>query len=137
MRKIYLTCALCFTVILASSIYAQENKTGDDEWEMKQYFFVFLNSTAERPKMDSVKVAELQAAHLGHIDQMFKDGKCRLAGPFLEKGEMRGIWILDVATREEAEKLCSEDPFIINGFLTAAIKPWYGPAGLYVQPKAK
>src|SRR5688572_4089580 len=127
MKKTCLFFALFLTITLTNNIHSQDNKTGEDEWEMKQYFFVFLNSAAERPKMDSIKVAELQAAHLGHIDQMFKEGKCRLAGPFMEKGEMRGIWILDVATREEAEKLCNEDPFIINGFLTAAIKPWYGP----------
>ncbi len=127
---------LIITAVMVSFNSKAQDKT-EDEWEMKQFYFVILNSPAERPKMDSAKVAELQAAHLGHIEQMFKEGKCRLAGPFLEKGEMRGILILDVASREEAEKLCSEDPFVINGFLIPLIKPWYGPAGLYVQPKAK
>jgi|SRR5690349_21058371 len=114
-----------------------ENKTDKVEWEMKQYYMVFLNAAPNPPKMDSVKVIELQMAHLANIEKMFNEGKCRLAGPFMEKGEMRGILILDVASKEEAEKLCNEDPFIQNGFLAAVIKPWYGPAGLYVQPKAK
>lgn len=112
-------------------------KKGEDEWEMKQYYFVYLNSPAERPKDDSARVVELQMAHLGHIQEMFEAGKCRLSGPFLDKGETRGIWILDVASKEEAEMLCAEDPFIKNGYLVAVIKPWYGPAGLYVQKKAK
>ncbi len=134
MIKIFLYLILFVKVIaITNHIGAQENK--EEEWEMKQYYFVFLNSVAEKPNMDSSKVAELQAAHLNHIGQMFKDGKCRLAGPFMEKGEMRGILILDVTSKEEAEKLCSDDPFIKNGFLTAVIKPWYGPAGLKVTPK--
>lgn len=118
----------------AASLNAQET---EEEWEMKQYYFVFLNSPETRPQGDSATVMQLQMDHLAYIDKMFKEGKCRLAGPFMEKGEMRGIWILDAATREEAEALCKEDPFIKNGYLVAAIKPWYGPAGLYLQPKAK
>lgn len=130
---------LLFVLFLSASfstgsLQAQET---EEEWEMKQYFFVFLNSPETRPQGDSATVAQLQMDHLAYIEKMFNDGKCRLAGPFLEKGEMRGIWILDAATREEAEALCKEDPFIKNGYLVAAIKPWYGPAGLYLQPKAK
>lgn len=135
MNKTILFLLLFLSVFFTSNfINAQET---EEEWEMKQYFFVFLNSPEVRPQGDSATVAQLQMDHLAYIDKMFKEGKCRLAGPFLEKGTMRGIWILDAATHEEAEALCKEDPFIKNGYLVAAIKPWYGPAGLYLQPKAK
>ena len=114
---------------------AQEDK--EPEWEMKTYYFVFLNAVPDRPKLDSAKAMEIQMGHLNHISQMFKDGKCRLAGPFMDGGEVRGILILDVATEEEAKELCSKDPAVINGRLNPVIKPWYGPAGLKVEPKSK
>ena len=124
-----------FAVILTGSLMAQNNT--EEEWEMKTYYFVFLNAVADRPVLDSVKAAEIQAGHLDHINRMFLEGKCRLAGPFLDGGETRGILILDAASEEEAKELCSRDPAVINGRLTAVIKPWYGPAGLKVEKRAK
>jgi uncharacterized protein YciI len=112
---------------------AQENK--EPVFEMKTYYFVFLNKVPDRPVLDSAKAMEIQTGHLNHIMQMFKDGKCRLAGPFMDDGDTRGILILDVTTEEEAKELCSKDPAVINGRLNPVIKPWYGPAGLKVEPK--
>jgi uncharacterized protein YciI len=62
-------------------------------------------------------------------------GKLRLAGPFLDKGDLRGIFIIDAASEDEVNELLSHDPAIANGFLTAEIKKWYGPAGLKVDKK--
>jgi uncharacterized protein len=127
--------ALFCGIILTANVMAQNNT--EDEWEMKTYYFVFLNAVANRPVLDSVKAAEIQAGHLHHINQMFLDGKCRLAGPFMDGGETRGILILDAASEEEAKELCGKDPAVINGRLIPVIKPWYGPAGLNVEKKAK
>jgi uncharacterized protein YciI len=102
---------------------------------MKTYYFVFLNRVPDRPVLDSARAMEIQTGHLNHISQMFKDGKCRLSGPFMDDGDVRGILILDVASEEEAKELCSKDPAVINGRLTPVIKPWYGPASLKVEPK--
>lgn len=118
--------------VISGKVQSQENNKV--EWEMQKYFFVFLNRTQNPPEIDSVKKAELQAAHLGNIEKLFNEGKCRLAGPFLDKGEMRGILILDVQSEEEAKKLMDADPLVANGFLTPVIKPWFGPAGLKVTP---
>ena len=132
MLRIFLI--LIFLLLFKSGyVMAQDNK--EPVFEMKTYYFVFLNRVADRPVLDSVKSAEIQTGHLNHIMQMFKEGKCRLAGPFMDNGETRGILILDVATEEEAKELCSKDPAVINGRLIPVIKPWYGPAGLKVEPK--
>jgi uncharacterized protein YciI len=130
-----------FLLFAGNSAFSQGEsdslKNNEPVWEMKTYYFVFLNAAPDRPKIDSVKSAEIQAGHMANIETMFKAGKCRLAGPFLDNGEMRGIFILDVASEDEAKELLSKDPAIINGRLVAVIKPWYGPAGLIVEPKGK
>ena len=133
MKKIIFFTGFVLFLAFAQSVFSQDSTKV--EWEMQKYFFVFLNRTDEPPKMDSAKVMELQMAHLANIEKMFYEGKCRLAGPFMDKGDMRGILILDVKTEEEAKQLMDEDPFVVNGFLKAEIKPWYGPAGLKVTPK--
>ena len=126
-------------VMANSSAFSQQDdslKSDEPEWEMKTYYFVFLNAVTDRPKLDSAKAMEIQTGHLANIDKMFKEGKCKLAGPFLEEGETRGILIMDVASIEEARELLNNDPAIANNRLIPVIKKWYGPANLIVEPKS-
>ncbi len=130
--------ALVFLFIsLSINSMAQDNndtKSGDPEFSMKQYFFVFLNSAPDRPKLDSAEAMEIQKGHLANISKMWEDGKCILAGPFMDNHNTRGILIMDVASKEEVEELLKNDPAISNGLLVAEIRPWYGPTGLTVIP---
>ena len=50
------------------------------------------------------EAAELQKAHLENIERLAKEGKLVLAGPFLEDGEIRGIYIFNVTTIAEARR---------------------------------
>jgi hypothetical protein len=61
---------------------------------------------------------------------MAEDGDLVLAGPFLDKGELRGIYIFDVPTVEEARQLTATDPAIQAGRLEMELRPWYGSAAL-------
>ncbi|KXK56312.1 MAG: YCII domain protein [Chlorobi bacterium OLB5] len=127
-------------LIFIGSIKAQNDSSKSKEevkWEMKIYYFVFLNAVKDRPKLDSAEAMEIQKGHIANLERMYYEGKSKLAGPFMDGGEMRGIVILDVASEEEARSELSRDPAIIKGRLEAVIKQWYGPAGLYVEPKAR
>jgi hypothetical protein len=48
--------------------------------------------------------------------------------------EIRGIFIFDVATIEEARQLTSTDPAIIADALFMELHPWYGPVSLKEIP---
>lgn len=128
-------------VLFAGSSAAQGNndslKNNEPEFEMKLYYFVFLNAVKDRPVIDSAAAMEIQMGHMANLERMYLEGKSKLAGPFMDGGEMRGIVILDVASEEEAREQMNRDPAIINGRLEAVIKQWYGPAGLIVEPKAR
>ena len=127
---------IVFLTLISFTAMAQDDTTSSEpEFEMKQYYFVFLNSAPDRPTLDSADAMEVQKGHLDNITRMWEEGKCKLAGPFLDKNVMRGILILDVATLEEAEALMQNDPAVIRGLLQPVIRPWYGPAGLTVNPK--
>jgi len=134
--------ALLVLFLFCSNVYSQSgndstNSNEKVEWEMKVYYFVFLNAVKDRPKLDSAEAMKIQVGHLANIERMFNEGKCRLAGPFADGGEMRGILILDVASEEEAKIELGIDPAINSGRLEPVIKQWYGPAGLIVEPKAR
>ena len=80
-------------------------KTGADEYGMKAYVIAFLKKGPNR-NQDSTTAANLQAAHLKNIGRMANEGKLVVAGPFLDDdNEIRGIYIFNVATIEEAKSL--------------------------------
>lgn len=79
---------------------------------------------------DSLTAASLQEAHLKNITKMAEEGTLVLAGPFLDDGEIRGIYIFNVSTVEEAKKLTESDPAIKAGRLIMELHPWYGSAAV-------
>ena len=61
---------------------------------------------------DSIELAKLQEGHMANINKLAKEGKLILAGPFLDEGNMRGIFVFDAATEDEVKKLTDSDPAI-------------------------
>ena len=100
-----------------------------DEYGMKKYVMALLKRGPNRTT-DKKKAEELQAAHLKNIGRMSAEGKLVLAGPFLDDGELRGIYIFNVATVAEAEALTRSDPAVRAGSLVMELKEWYGSAAL-------
>lgn len=104
-------------------------RVGADDYGMKQYVMAFLKAGPNRDR-DSTEAAELQAAHMANIGRMAEAGKLVLAGPFLDDGELRGIYVFNVKTIEEARELTASDPAIQAGSLVMELKPWYGSAAM-------
>ena len=117
--------------IAASSSYdsllAQE--LGADAYGMKTYVMAFLKEGPNRDQ-DSTTAATIQRGHLDNITRMAKAGKLVFAGPFLDNFEIKGIYIFDVETIEEAQQLTQTDPAIKSGRLEMELHPFYGSAAL-------
>ena len=113
--------------VFYDSTYAA--KLGADDYGMKPYVMAFLKAGPERSQ-DKETAAALQKAHLQNIMRMAEEGTLVLAGPFLDQGEVRGIYIFNVSTVEEAEALTRTDPAIQAGRLVMELHPWYGSAAL-------
>jgi len=104
-------------------------KFGADDYGMKKYVMAFLKKGSNRD-LSEAKAAELQKAHLENIGNLAEEGKLVLAGPFFDDGDLRGIYIFNVATIEEAEALTNTDPAIKAGSLVMELKQWYGSAAV-------
>ena len=109
------------------SVKAEEY--GADNYGMKSYVMAFLKKGPNRD-LDSTEADKLQRAHLDNIGKMAEAGKLVLAGPFFDDGDLRGIYIFDVESIEEAEQLTETDPAIQSGSLVMELKQWYGSAAL-------
>jgi uncharacterized protein YciI len=112
-------------------LYNQQlaEKYGADDYGMKKYVIAFLKRGPNRD-FSKEKAAELQKDHLENIGRMAEEGKLVLAGPFFGNDDLRGIYIFDVQSIEEAEKLTNTDPAIQAGSLEMELKEWYGSAAL-------
>lgn len=132
MKNIVLTLSLftlCFTSFAQREFAFTE---GDTTYTMKRYVFMMLNS-GETKSRDSIEAAQIQAKHLAHLNQLGKDGKLIVAGPFEGGDTHRGLLIFDVETVEEALKLEGEDPAVKSGRLKMEAFFWWGAKGTVIK----
>jgi uncharacterized protein YciI len=110
-------------------------RLGADEYGMKRYVMAFLKKGKTQIK-DSTERAQLQLKHLQNIQRLAKEGKLVVAGPFLDGKDAtwRGIFVFNVESVEEAQKLTETDPAIQAGTLEMELHPWYCSASLVDVP---
>ena len=119
------------------SVYdeALAQELGADQYGMRMYVMAFLKEGPNRD-LDSAASAELQRAHLDNIQRMAEEGQLSVAGPFAADGNpVRGIYIFNVKTIEEAKALTETDPAIQAGSLEMELRQWYGSAALQLLVK--
>ena len=107
------------------SVYAA--KLGADDYGMKSYVMAFLKSGPNRPEDPTLKDS-LQSAHLANIEKLADEGKLVLAGPFFGGDELRGVYVFDTDSIEEAASWTATDPAIIYGSLEMELKKRYRSA---------
>ncbi|HOZ79515.1 MAG TPA: YciI family protein [Ferruginibacter sp.] len=105
------------------------------EQRIKQFWFVMLLKGNNRTQ-DSATAVKLQEGHMANIGKLYKEGKLKVAGPFGDDGNWRGVFIFDVTSKEEVELLLKGDPAIAAGRLSYEIHPWYtAPVGSFATGK--
>lgn len=110
-------------------------KLGADDYGMKHYVFCILK-TGPANITDKAKKDSLFAGHMKNIDRLANEGKLAVAGPFGKNDrQYRGIFIFNVATVEEAEKLVQTDPALKAGIFIAELTPLYCTASLMEIPE--
>jgi uncharacterized protein YciI len=109
-------------------------KYGADDYGMKTYVMAFLKKGPNRSQ-DSVTAKKILKGHLDNIQRLADEGKLVVAGPFMDGGDLSGIFIFDVRTIEEARALTNTDPAVQAGRLTAELKEFYCSAALLAIPE--
>jgi len=111
-------------------------KLGADEYGMKSYILVILKTGSNKVTDKAVK-SELFRGHMENIHKLVDDKKLIVAGP-LGKNEKyyRGIFILDVASIEEATSLLQTDPAIKANLFDVEMYKWHGSAALAMYLEA-
>ncbi|MFP5245840.1 MAG: YciI family protein [Thermoanaerobaculia bacterium] len=138
-RSLLLLLSLCIAAVLAS---AEEPKTvsfdpelakklGADERGMKMYVLCILKTGPKDAEVQGDARKEIFAGHFANIGRLADDGKLVVAGPFGKNDKSyRGLYIFNVPTAEEAEKLVIRDPAVKAGVFVYELTPWYGSAAM-------
>lgn len=140
MKTILLSIILTFTIgglAFSQDQYdeALAEKLGADDYGMRKYVMAFLLRGDKVSEFTPEQRSEIQAGHMANIGKMAEIGKLIVAGPFFGNDELRGIYIFDVQTIEEARVLTETDPAIKAGVLKMDLKEWYGSAALMMLPE--
>jgi len=108
-------------------------RLGADERGMKMYVLCILKTGARDADVKGDERKEIFAGHFANIERLAGEGKLAVAGPFGKNDKSyRGLYIFDVATIEEAEKLVMLDPAVKAGVFVPDLTPWYGSAAMMV-----
>src|SRR5262245_26990039 len=70
---------------------------------MRVYYLVLLKRGPKWTPEQTEATQKIQEGHMANIHRMADAGKLVVAGPFLDGGDLRGIFIFQVATQEEAQ----------------------------------
>jgi len=95
----------------------------------QRWFWLLLLKRGPRRDQSPGELEAIQAAHLRHLFTLRKRGQLVLFGPVDGAGALRGIGVLTVPTRAEAEALMAADPAIVAGRLRAEVRPWFTMPG--------
>jgi uncharacterized protein YciI len=101
---------------------------------MRRYVIGFLYGAPGAPPISEAEADEIQRQHLAYMSGLYKRGLLILAGPFLDRTDLRGICLYAVETVEEAEALGAQDPAVRAGRLRFEYHPWYGARGITIAP---
>jgi uncharacterized protein YciI len=106
-------------------------------FEMTTYYVGFLYRGPKWTPEVTPETTRIQEGHMANIRRMAEAGKLLVAGPFSDDGTLRGMYVFQVGSMEEAEKLVQTDPAVQSGRLRFELHPWFAAKNIVVSPHAK
>ncbi len=128
--------AAILAVLLACCAGAAEEPTvGPGGFEMTTYYVGFLYRGAKWTPGETPESRQLQEAHMANIQKMAAAGKLVIAGPFMDNGDLRGLYVFRAASADEAKALVESDPAVKAGRLRFELHPWYAAKNITATPR--
>ena len=128
MRDLRTASALVLSLVLAPSFarlaWCEEPKH-DAPANMTVVYMVLLKRGPSRSPQQTPETQKVQEAHMANIRAMWEAKKLIIAGPFGDDSDLRGVFIFQVASLEEAKALAASDPAVKAGRLAVEIHPWW------------
>ena len=113
---------LALITLIGSAVAPAQTQTRS---EAPQYFLILLMRPANAPQLSKEAGAKLQEEHMANIRKMAAEHKLLVAGPFMDDTTLRGIFVLQAESAEQAQAWADSDPAVQAGRLSAELHgPW-------------
>ena len=110
---------------------ALAKKLGASQFGMKMYVLAILKTGPNDATIKGKERDEIFQGHFANIQRMSKEGSLVVAGPFGDTtGDWRGVYIFNVTSIEDAQKLTATDPSIKAGLFIGEYHIWFGSAAM-------
>ena len=110
-----------------------------DKDVMHRYYMVLLRRGPAWTADKTPESQKLGEGHMANIHKMAAAGKLIVAGPFEapegDRSALAGVFVFDVATKQEVEALVAGDPAVAAGRFTVEILPWWSKERLGYLPR--
>jgi len=100
--------------------------------DLETFWFGTLERPKDVPKISDEEAKKIQEGHMANITAMAKSGALLIAGPMMEDGPLRGVFIFKDMDRAEIEKLTANDPAIKSGRLKMNLSKWMAQKGSFL-----
>jgi uncharacterized protein YciI len=142
LRNLFITIVLCAAAALSVSAQGTEKpknpnfdaelakRLGADESGMRNYIFVMLKTGPKDAEIKGKERDDIFKGHFANINRLAGEGKLVVAGPFDGLEGLRGMFIFNVETIDEAKALTGSDPVIKSGILVPEYHKLYCTAAL-------
>jgi uncharacterized protein YciI len=95
------------------------------------YYLVFLRPAADRKALPAAEMERIQNAHMANIHSMADRGVLVAAGPFGDTPPtISGVFVFRTGSLEEARRIASADPTVVEHRNTVDVLAWRGPKGI-------
>lgn len=98
---------------------------------MRTYFVVLMMRGEANPAPATADGAAVMKAHLASMTALAEARTLVGAGPIADReSTLRGVFVLNVETRAEAERIANDDPAVKAGRLKPVVLAWFAEKGV-------
>jgi uncharacterized protein YciI len=92
---------------------------------MKHFFFT-IHKTAKRSEVTDAFALNTLHKHTAYFKELGAEGRCLMAGPFVDRGSDigGGCYVFAAETEDEAKAMASADPFVVEGLYDFKVYEW-------------
>jgi uncharacterized protein YciI len=120
--------AVVLGVLLAAVGVAGEVIAAEQNKMVAVYLVLLKKGPAWTPEVTPATQA-IQDAHMANIRAMWQEHKLIIAGPVEDQADLRGIFVFQATSVEEAKAWAASDPAVKAGRLVPAVYPWWVEKG--------